>query len=69
MRYMKGRIYGSFDYYNKNTSDILFQTTAIQPAPSSIYLLSICLLHLINSGVEFGIGAALIEKQGLYMGC
>src|SRR5665647_1680916 len=31
----KGKVYGSIDYYNKNTSDILFSTVAIQPAPQS----------------------------------
>ena len=32
---LKGKVYGSVDYYNKKTSDILFSTVAIQPAPSA----------------------------------
>ncbi|MEN9570842.1 MAG: hypothetical protein RL172_2073 [Bacteroidota bacterium] len=57
-----GKIYGSIDYYNKNTTDILFQSTAIQPAPASIYYINIP-ANLINKGFEFSIGAALIDKK------
>ena len=35
--FARGRVYGSIDYYKRNTSDILFQTTAIQPAPASVW--------------------------------
>ena len=61
----KGKIYGSFDYYNKNTSDILFQTTAIQPAPSSISFVNLKNANLINSGVELSLGATLLDKKDL----
>ena len=58
---MNGKIYGSIDYYNKNTEDILFQSTAIQPAPASIYFINLP-ASLINKGIEFSIGAALVDK-------
>jgi len=45
-----GKINISIDYYNKNTSDILFQTTAIQPAPASISFVNLAGAQLINSG-------------------
>ena len=61
----KGKIYGSFDYYNKTTSDILFQTTAIQPAPSSVSFVNLKNANLINSGVELALGAILIEKRDI----
>lgn len=57
-----GKIFGSVDYYSKNTKDILFQTTSIQPAPSSIYFINIP-ANLMNSGVEFSLGAAVIQKK------
>jgi TonB-linked SusC/RagA family outer membrane protein len=60
--FMSGRIYGSLDFYRKNTSDILFETTSIQPAPASIYFINLP-AHLINKGVEFSIGATVIEKK------
>ncbi len=56
-----GRIYGSLDYYDKNTTDILFQSTAIQPAPASSYYINIP-ANLTNKGVEFSIGAAVVDK-------
>ncbi|MEP7229128.1 MAG: SusC/RagA family TonB-linked outer membrane protein [Ginsengibacter sp.] len=58
---LKNKIYGSFDYYHKNTTDILFQSTAIQPAPASIFFINLP-ASLINSGVEFSIGATIVSK-------
>ncbi len=59
----KGRVYSSIDYYNKNTSDILFQTNAIQPAPSSVSFINLKDANLINSGVEFALGATLVSRS------
>ena len=62
--FLQNRIYGSFDYYNKNTTDILFQSTAIQPAPASIFFINLP-AHLMNSGVEFSIGSTIIANKNL----
>jgi TonB-linked SusC/RagA family outer membrane protein len=59
---LKGRVSGSVDYYHKNTTDVLFQSTAIQPAPSSIYFINLP-ANLLNSGVEFSIGGGIVEKK------
>ena len=58
-----GKIFGSFDYYNKTTSDVLFQTTAIQPAPSSISFVNLKDANIVNSGFELAIGATIVEKS------
>lgn len=55
------RLYGSFDYYDKNTTDLLFQSTAIQPAPASIFFINLP-AHLKNKGFEFSVGAGIISK-------
>ena len=34
---MKNRVTATIDYYHKNTTDLLFQSTAIQPAPASVF--------------------------------
>ena len=60
--FAKNKIVGSIDFYNKNTTNILFQSTAIQPAPASQYFINLP-AHLINSGVEFGISASVIDKK------
>jgi iron complex outermembrane receptor protein len=57
-----GRIYGSFDYYHKNTTNIIYQSFPIQPAPPAATYNNLN-ANLINSGVEFGIGATIIEKS------
>jgi iron complex outermembrane receptor protein len=59
---LKGRVYGSIDYYNKNTSDLLFQSSAIQPAPASIFFINLP-AHLINKGFEFSIGGSIVSKK------
>ena len=64
---LKGRIFGTFDYYHKNTTDLLFQSTAIQPAPASIYFINLP-ANLINSGVEFSIGAEIVAKKEFWLG-
>ncbi|WP_172623043.1 SusC/RagA family TonB-linked outer membrane protein [Flavisolibacter ginsenosidimutans] len=60
----KGRISGTFDYYNKNTSNILFQSTAIQPAPASIYFINLP-ANLINKGVEASLTVGVIDTKNL----
>jgi TonB-dependent starch-binding outer membrane protein SusC len=60
-----GRFYGSVDYYNRNTSDILFQTNAIQPAPSSLSFINIENADLVNSGFELALGATVIQNKKL----
>ncbi|MHA4808494.1 SusC/RagA family TonB-linked outer membrane protein [Flavitalea flava] len=59
---LKNRIYGSIDYYRKNTTDLLFQSTSIQPAPASIFFINLP-AHLINTGVEFSIGANIVQQK------
>jgi TonB-linked SusC/RagA family outer membrane protein len=59
---LKNRITGSIDYYNKNTTNLLFQSTAIQPAPASIFFINLP-ANLMNSGVEFAIGATIVAKK------
>lgn len=59
---LKNRINGSIDYYSKNTTDLLFQSTAIQPAPASIFFINLP-ANLMNTGVEFSIGAAIASND------
>jgi len=60
-----GKIYGSIDYYNKTTSDILFATTAIQPAPNSTSFINLPNANIVNSGIEFAFGVSLIDRTNL----
>jgi len=60
--FLNNRIYGGIDWYRKNTTNILFQSTAIQPAPASIYFINLP-ANLINQGVEFYIGANIVRHK------
>lgn len=58
-----GRIYGSIDYYDKKTSDILFSTVAIQPAPGTTTWINLPGAILANSGIEVALGATIVENK------
>ncbi|WP_298391297.1 SusC/RagA family TonB-linked outer membrane protein [Hydrotalea sp.] len=57
-----GRIFGSFDYYNKNTTNILFQSNAIQPAPAATYWINLP-GHIMNKGFELSLGAVVVDHK------
>jgi TonB-dependent starch-binding outer membrane protein SusC len=58
----QNKIYGSVDYYNKNTTDLLFQSTAIQPAPASDFFINLP-ANLTNKGFEFSIGSPIVAQK------
>ncbi len=63
--FAKGRVNGTIDYYNKNTTDILFATNAIQPAPGGTVYINLPNAHLKNSGVEGFLAVTIIQNQKL----
>ncbi len=61
---MKNRFNLTVDYYNKNTTNILFQSTVIQPGPSATLWLNLP-GHLINNGVEVTLGGTIVDHKDL----
>ena len=59
-----GKFHGSIDYYNKNTTEILYQSTAIQPAPASVYYINLP-ANLINTGIEVNLGVTVISNTNV----
>jgi iron complex outermembrane receptor protein len=59
--FSNNRFFGSFDFYNKNTTNILFQTTVIQPGPVATLWENLP-GHLINKGFELSLGADIVRK-------
>jgi iron complex outermembrane receptor protein len=59
---LKGKLYGSLDGYSKNTTNLLFQSTAIQPAPASIFFINLP-ANLINTGFEFSIASPIVTGK------
>jgi len=56
------KLTGSIDFFNKNTTDILFNFATIQPAPASRYWTNLD-GNVINSGVELALNAYLIDND------
>lgn len=60
--FLNNRFYGSFDYYDKNTTHILFQNIVIQPGPPGNYWVNLP-GHLKNQGAELALGAAIVQTR------
>ncbi len=60
--FAKGKVWGTFDFYNKNTTNILFQNIVIQPGPPGNYWVNLP-GHLLNKGVELALGADIISGK------
>ena len=58
------KIYGSVDFYNKNTTDIIYQSSPIQPAPPANTYVNLP-ANLMNTGVEFMVGATIVNNSKL----
>jgi iron complex outermembrane receptor protein len=57
-----GRLYGSIDYFHKNTSDLLFNFPAIQPAPASNYWINLP-ANVINKGFELVLRGDVVSTK------
>lgn len=58
------RVFGSLDYFNKKTTDLLFNFDAIQPAPATKYWINLN-GEVVNKGFEAGITAVVIQKKNV----
>jgi TonB-dependent starch-binding outer membrane protein SusC len=61
---LHGKVYGTFDYYKKSTTNLLYQSTAIQPAPATSTWQNLP-AKLINKGFEIALGANLINEKDI----
>ncbi len=55
---------GSIEYFNKKTTDLLFNFDAIQPAPATKYWINLD-GEVVNKGWEIAINTAVINKKDL----
>jgi len=61
---LNNRVYGSLDYFNKSTTDLLFQFPTIQPAPAGFYWVNLD-GELVNKGVELSLNTLLVDNDNL----
>ena len=55
---------GSIEYFNKNTTDLLFNFATIQPAPAGRYWVNLP-GNVTNSGVELALNAFVIDNSDM----
>ncbi|HZH63617.1 MAG TPA: SusC/RagA family TonB-linked outer membrane protein [Flavisolibacter sp.] len=60
----RGKVFGAVDYFHKNTTDLLFNFSAIQPAPATRYWINLP-GNLINSGLEVALNTALVKNTNI----
>ncbi len=64
--FFDNRLSGSIDYFNKVTKDVLFRFPTVQPAvPNSFFWRNLDNTEIINTGVELGINAVVVQNEDL----
>lgn len=61
---LNGRIYGSVDYFYKKTTDVLFERTLAQPAPSGKIWVNLD-GYVLNKGWEISLTGALMRRDNI----
>jgi iron complex outermembrane receptor protein len=59
--FLKGRLNGSLDFYNKNTTDLLIQVASAQPASQPFTWFNLD-ANVINKGVEFALDYLIVDQ-------
>jgi len=60
--FIEGKLSGTVDYYNKNTTDLLIQVNSAQPAPQPFQWQNLP-ANVINKGLEFTLNYTAIDKE------
>ncbi|WP_437921545.1 SusC/RagA family TonB-linked outer membrane protein [Sphingobacterium sp. LRF_L2] len=60
--FMKNRLYGSIDFFNKKTTDALFEQTLAQPAPAGRIWVNLD-GEIVNKGVEISLTGTLVRND------
>lgn len=62
--FFNNRLYGSVDYFYKNTTNLLFNFPTIQPAPASTYWINLP-ANVINKGLEVVLRGDVIATKNI----
>ncbi len=62
--FLDQKLSGSIEYFNKNTEDLLFVSSTIQPGPAAIYWINLP-GNVINSGVEAALNFRAVNTDNL----
>lgn len=59
---LNNKLYGSVDYFNKNTSNLLFNTQVTLPGPATKYWINLP-ANIYNKGVEISLGSDIVRNN------
>ncbi|MBK8517970.1 MAG: SusC/RagA family TonB-linked outer membrane protein [Saprospiraceae bacterium] len=59
-----GKLFGSIDFFNKKTNDLLVRTSSAQPAPQP-FVWENLKGNVKNTGIEFSLGSELVRSSNL----
>lgn len=63
--FFDNRLTGSLDWYNKQTTDILFRLPVTQPGPDALYWRNYDNFEIINKGFDLGLDAVVVDNGDL----
>jgi iron complex outermembrane receptor protein len=59
-----GKIFGSLDYFNKKSTDVLYEQNIVQPAPGGKLWINLP-GYIVNKGVEISLNAAISSSEDM----
>lgn len=63
--FLKDRLSGTIDLFNKKTTDVLLEIASKDPAPTSTQWQNVPGLVIKNNGIEIGLTGVMIDKPGV----
>jgi TonB-linked SusC/RagA family outer membrane protein len=61
--FLRGKLYGSVDYFHKKTMDMLLDVPAKQPAPTERQLVNVEQGDVLNKGIEIELNSVVLAKK------
>lgn len=63
--FLKNRLTGTLDLFNKTTTDVLLEIPAKAPSPTATQWQNVPGLKILNKGIELGLTGVIIERKNL----
>jgi TonB-linked SusC/RagA family outer membrane protein len=61
--FLRGKLYGSVDYFHKKTMDMLLDVPAKQPAPTERQLVNVEQGDVLNKGIEIELSSVVLARK------
>lgn len=63
--FLKNRISGTIDLFDKTTTNVLLEVPAKAPAPTATQWMNVPDLKIVNKGIELGLTGIIVDKKDL----